>query len=165
MVVRVANLDNARLRILSHARCCRLPNKITETDRELKIYADLVESGLLDGWITVGRTGEPLKVVSLKITPDGEDFLEDHGEPEVLAPVLTKDNCSLVGCVAGYLLVLSLFVVIQCGAQFKGVTKHGDDSNFAHSQELTGLDDFQKHFQKSHFADCTFGVCGIPPSE
>lgn len=63
------------LQILREAGGVGLPSWVDATHPQQKLYAELIEAGLLDGWITV-REGKVCEVRDARLTDFGCNFLE-----------------------------------------------------------------------------------------
>ncbi len=143
-----------------------LPREISVANPELFTYAELVEMGYLDGWVTIKSNNEPVKVADLKITQQGEEFLERQGSHLVLRRrVLKKKMNGFVECVVGFLLIFIFFVFLKITSQIGGETSDKialkNDGLFKTTQQFTHA--AQKH--PMNVATWTFGVCGLPPLE
>jgi len=146
-----------KLGVLIRAGKRRLPARISEGDSELYICAELIDSGYLDGWVTLDRYGEPTAVLDARITPLGVEYLEQFEESSFSQPsAFSRINLDqlhprqwLRGVGAFVVLVTILFFVGKSKDNFANANENGLGSAPAQPTTLS--------------AKISFGVCGMPP--
>src|SRR5437868_4529185 len=74
----------ARL-FLTQARHHRLRRQLSVEDSKIFVCAELIDSGHLDGWVTLGADGKPHRITSIQITASGREYLESF-EDEMVYP-------------------------------------------------------------------------------
>ena len=145
MAKKIHDLNERRLDVLRRASKRKLPARIGPRNPELSLCAQLVDSGHLDGWITIqGR--KPSAVLDARITTLGEEYLEQfahHSKPSLWKSSRRNWSRLLVGTA----LVLGLIAVLI------SVCK-GRETQTAESRHNPNLSEQR-----------LFGVCGMPPVE
>lgn len=148
MAKKVADTTALALDVLKRARTHGLPPRLGPQDPELPICVALVESGHLDGWVTV-KEATVCAVLDARITPLGEEFLEQFDG--ILKEPLWRTLRRPTWLVAGTALVLGLLILLVSACQ-------GGNSRL-----------IEFSLEKSHpphqSTPRIFGVCGLPPVE
>ncbi|MEO5804562.1 MAG: hypothetical protein ABIR24_13630 [Verrucomicrobiota bacterium] len=72
--------------VLTQARRRRLYRKLSVEDSVMNVCAELVDTGHLDGWVTLGSDGRPCKVIDIRVTSLGQEYLEGFKD-EVACPI------------------------------------------------------------------------------
>jgi hypothetical protein len=84
-----------KLKILTRASRRRLPRLIDYDDPQMIACAELIDSGDLDGCVTLGSDGRPQKVSGAFITASGKEFLEQF-EIETVNPFVLAQRRRVV---------------------------------------------------------------------
>lgn len=163
MIRQIANVNESRLRILSEARLRRLPRAISKTDRAFLCYIELVEEGLLDGCITISADGCATNLSGVRITPQGEEYLEKYEPIEVPRPLtVSKQAYVFMECLAAYLVVLTIFTLTKIAER----TEEPNSSDLRRIEQRLEFPTNEKFVVANDLNfESTFGVCGAPPAE
>ena len=152
MAKRIVNEDELRLEILSRLKS-RAARRVPRTKRELKLCADLIDLGYLDGWVTIGSDHQPVRVADVKITRQGEEFLEQHqmfSNPPRRS--LNKQTRVLLKGLMFYFLLISFFLLLRAS----GAISNYPTSTIAQTTKTDAA-------SRLVGPKWPVGVCGIPP--
>jgi hypothetical protein len=128
------------------------PARITERNPTLPIYAALVDSGHLDGWVIVDAEGRWRAVLDPRITELGREYLEQFWDDSVKERPLMK-----IGKVLGRVGVsFALILVLVAFSKTRDGRARGKESSAKPPPEIVTQ-------IGSSFRPC--GVCGLPPLE
>ena len=161
MAKQIGDLNEMELRVLRRASRQRLPARIGPGNSDLLICAELVESGHLDGWVTVGANGEPQTVVDARITFEGEEYLEQFEEINIPNPPVLHHSVLRPRQLLGGLVSLFVFMVVVFSVnKTKETPAQAEERGIAQQLHEIGA-----HPQNNASSKTVFGVCGIPPIE
>ena len=144
-----------QLRVLRLASRRGLPARITRKSPDLLIYAELVDSGHLDGWVTLGSDSQPVTVLNAAITPLGWEYLDEFEEIHVPTHLASRPSSRLRRLPAaqwfrglGAFVVLVTILFLACKYEDSGRGNEGDSA---------------AHKQTGRSSPMFYGVCGMPP--
>lgn len=150
-------LNEEKLEVLRRASRRRPPARIGAKHPELSIYAELVDTEHLDGWVTIGADGKPLNVLNARITCEGEEYLEQFDESTVPATVVLSALFRPRQLLGGLGSACALMVVLFFGFKMRENPAHAEEKSAEPLQEIIAPR------QTSPSVETFFGVCGIPP--
>lgn len=150
MAKRIVNEEELKLEILTRLKR-RSARRAPRTKRDLQLCAELIDLGYLDGWVTIGSDHQPVRIADLKITRDGEEFLEQH-QPFSTSTrrSLNKQTRVILKGLAFYFLLISFFLLLRASGAISSEPTIAKTTSSNSSSRAAGV-------------KWPVGVCGIPP--